>query len=1133
MDRYTYPDEARAVLESQKQPLAVYQLINKKIVTVLVSDGFCELFGFSDHEQAAREMDEDMYKDTHPDDKQRMINAGLQFSAGDESSEYEVVFRTKAGADHDYHVIHAHGKLSYPEAGVRLAQIWYMDEGAYVVGEESATNGMSRVINSLLHEESILRKANFDMLTGLPNLANFFKHCEIGKERMMREGKKGCLLYIDLNGMKYYNSRYGFAEGDKLLKSVADLLTGIFGHEDCCRVLADRFVVSTNADGLEDRLHSFFAELEKRENHLPARVGIYLISTEDVPVSTAYDRAKMACDAVKKSETSGFNYYTKELSEIIGKRRYIQSTIDKAISEKWIQVYYQPIVRAINGRVCEEEALARWIDPERGFMSPAEFIPYLEESGQIYKLDLFVLEQVLEKMKRQQAERFNIVPHSINLSRSDFASCDIVEEIRKRVDASGIRRNMITVEITESVIGSSFEFMKGQIARFQELGFPVWLDDFGSGYSSLEVLQSIRFDLIKFDMSFMRRLDESDSAKIVLAELMKMAASLKVSTVCEGVETQEQVRFLQEIGCSKLQGFYFCKPIPYEAIVERYKNNIQIGYEEAEASDYFESVGSINLYDLDVIASHEDASLRHSFNSVPVGVIEIRGEEARFVRSNSSYRQFMHRIFGIYTQYMSQEYFKYKGTFIERIVKECSERGGRTFFNVKLSNGFILHAFARWISTNPKTGDKAVAVAVLSIRDPKEDLPIERILAVVEPFGMHMHGGLFIYKADESEELMYANKAVWDIYGCKSMEEFRAYSGNTFRGMIHPDDYQSVCGSIEKQLNEDRSDHDFVEFRIIRKDGAIRWANYYGQHLEAENENGYYIVFFTDNTDMHYQAESDKAIRSAVIEALTKVYDSVWLINDVQTQQFELYRIDQEMEHLMPAHMALKIKKFSDALAFYSRLVLEEDRQRFLEAVSPENIVRNTENKIIYSVPFRRVFESAIHHYRVEFSKLDMPDGKTGIVTGFKNVDEEVNKEMQIQQSLKERSAIIEALTRVYDSVWFIKDMETQQFELFRVDDEMIHLIPTREAVKLKRYYDAFAFYSKLVYEEDRQRFLESVTPEKIIANTEEKLIYSVPFRRVFEDGIRHYRVEFARMDMGSGNINIVTGFKNVDDENR
>ena len=1130
MNQFTYSDTIRSSLERQQQPLAVYRFIENRVVTVLVSDGFCDLFGYTNRKQAIWDMDHDMYKDMHSDDRQRIAKAALKFATSDDNDDYDVVFRTKAGVDSDYHVIHAHGKHFFTETGERLAHIWYMDEGIYIEGDESAANGMNRVINSVLHEESILRAANYDMLTGLPNLTCFFKHCEIGKERVFREGGDGCLLYIDLNGMKYYNSRYGFAEGDKLLKSAADTLARVFGHEDCCHISADRFAVSTTEDGLEERIGLFFDEFSKSEYHLPARVGVYSTSLEDVPVSTAYDRAKMACDAISKSEISCFNYYTRELSEINNKQRYIQSNIDKAISEKWIQVYYQPIVRAINSKVCEEECLARWIDPEKGFLSPGDFIPYLEESGQIYKLDLYVLEQALEKMKRQKQVGLTVVPHSINLSRSDFGTCDIVEEIRKRVDDAGIQRNMITVEITESVIGSSLEFMKRQVARFQELGFPVWLDDFGSGYSSLEVVQSIHFDLLKFDMSFLRRIDETDSAKIVLTELMRMAASLKISTVCEGVETEEQVCFLQEIGCSKLQGFYFCKPISYEALLERYRNNKQIGYEDTEVSDYFETIGSINLYDLDTIASQDEGSLRHSFNSIPVGIIEIRGKTARFVRCNTSYRQFVNRFFGLDTHFISNKFTEFSNTFRDYVAKKCSERKGLNFFDLNLPDGSVLHAFARWIGTNVNTGDTAVVVALLSIQDPKEELPIERILSVVEPFGKHMLGGLFIYKADESEELMYANKAVCNIFGCENLEDFKAYSGFTFRGMIHPDDYSGVSDSLKKQTSEDHSEHDFVEFRIIRKDGKIRWVNYYRQHLEAEGENSYYIGFFTDNTDMHQQAESDKALHTAVIEALTKGYDSVWLINDIETQQFELYRIDQEMVHLMPAHMAVKLKKFSEAFSFYSNLVYEEDKQQFLDGVSLENIVRNTESKPIYSVPFRRVFEHGVRHYRVEFSKLDLPGGKTGIVTGFRNVDEEVNKELQIQQSLRERSAIIEALTRSYDSVWFIKDMETQLFELFRVDNDMVHLIPTQEAVKLKRYYDAFVFYSKLVLEEDRQRFLEAVKPENIISNTEEKPLYSVPFRRVFDDKIRSYRVEFARMNIGNGNFNIVIGFKNVDD---
>ena len=146
-------------------------------------------------------------------------------------------------------------------------------------------------------------------------------------------------------------------------------------------------------------------------------------------------------------------------------------------------------------------------------------------------------------------------------------------------------------------------------------------------------------------------------------------------------------------------------------------------------------------------------------------------------------------------------------------------------------------------------------------------------------------------------------------------------------------------------------------------------------------------MFISDITEKHEKAESDRALRSAVIEALTKAYDSVWLISDIETERFELFRIDKETEHLMPANIAVKIEKFTEALAFYSQLVLEEDRQRFLAATTPEEIARNTEERLVYPVSFRRVFKDGIRNYRIEFVKLDLPGGKTGIVGGFKNVD--------------------------------------------------------------------------------------------------------------------------------------------------
>ena len=347
-------------------------------------------------------------------------------------------------------------------------------------------------------QDSIEKGNYFDLLTGLPSMTYFFELSEAAKEEIITGGGIPYMMYMDFSGMKFFNTKYGFSEGDRLLQQFSVILIRLFGSDRCCRIAGDHFAAVSPMDGMERRLEQLFSEFGRVNDgrSLPVHVGLYSDLRGDVPASIACDRAKLACSELSGTYASGFRYYRRELSDDVENKRYISENIDRAVSEGWIRVYLQPIVRTVNERACDVEALARWIDPERGFMSPADFIPALEESGQIYKLDLFMVDQILGLMKKHREKGLKLIPHSINLSRSDFDTCDIVEEIRSRVDAAGIERDRITIELTESMIGSDFEFIKKQVDRFRSLGFPVWMDDFGSGYSSLDVLQSV-FQLLK------------------------------------------------------------------------------------------------------------------------------------------------------------------------------------------------------------------------------------------------------------------------------------------------------------------------------------------------------------------------------------------------------------------------------------------------------------------------------------------------------------------------------------------------------------------------------------------------------------------------------------------------------------
>ena len=222
MERYVFTAEKKAALEGLRQPFAIYQFINKRVVTLVLSEGFCELFGYTDREQAYYDMDHDMYKDTHPDDKARIANAAIVFAT--EGGRYEVIYRTRRKETADYVVVHAIGEHVYTEDGVRLAHVWYTDEGTYVEDSAETRFEITHTLSNALHEQSMIKASRYDFLTGLPSMTYFFELAEAEKEKILKSGGEPALLYIDFSGMKFFNNKHGFAVGNQMLQAFAQLL---------------------------------------------------------------------------------------------------------------------------------------------------------------------------------------------------------------------------------------------------------------------------------------------------------------------------------------------------------------------------------------------------------------------------------------------------------------------------------------------------------------------------------------------------------------------------------------------------------------------------------------------------------------------------------------------------------------------------------------------------------------------------------------------------------------------------------------------------------------------------------------------------------------------------------------------
>ncbi len=382
-------------------------------------------------------------------------------------------------------------------------------------------------------------------------------------------------LFINIVNFRTINDLKGFEEGDKFLKELGEAVKKSFKGDLTARQSDDHYVILTTNDGLKEKID----ELNQMVNNLSEglfihlKVGVYKAKAGE-SVSRAIDKARYACGIIKRKYDEVFLEYNDTMDEMFQKRQYIVNHLDEAIEKEWIVAYYQPVVWSESLELCGAEALARWIDPTYGFLSPGDFIPILEDTRLIHKLDRYIIEYVCKYMRKRIDEGGKVVPVSINFSRLDFELMDVVEVLEESVSKYNIDKSFIHVEVTESALSESFDLLNMNLNVLKGLGYSIWLDDFGSGYSSLNVLKDYDFDVLKIDMKFLTNFHENEKSKDILDCIVKLANKLDMKTLTEGVETKEQAMFLESIGCARLQGYLFGKPLQladFEGVIEKEK----------------------------------------------------------------------------------------------------------------------------------------------------------------------------------------------------------------------------------------------------------------------------------------------------------------------------------------------------------------------------------------------------------------------------------------------------------------------------------------------------------------------------------------------------------------------------------
>lgn len=446
------------------------------------------------------------------------------------------------------------------------------------------------------------------------------------------------IVCFDVDHFKLFNDLHGLDCGDELLRYLGRALALRFspdGAQPLARLAADTFALC--ATGIRpERVERILVDISSEcPNGIDAivRAGVYRIEDPASPVSIMCDRAVIALRTVKGSYFDRVALYDPGMREALVLEREVVAGVESALREDRIELFLQPKCNIRTGKIVGAEALARWRHPERGIVAPGEFIPLIERNGLVRSLDLRVWEKTAAWIRGLIDEGVQPVPVSVNVSRADIYLVDVAAELHALVERYGIEPSLIEVEITESAYSERPDRIVAAFDELAERGFTVLMDDFGSGYSSLNMLKDINVDVLKIDMRFLDRDDRR--SKDIMESVIRMARWLDLPVIAEGVETREQVNFLLDVGCSYAQGYYYARPMEAAAFEALLTDGSKVQHEQCALQDARRPI--LDFRDL----LHENTISDRMLSSIigSVALYSYADGDLRLIRGNEAYRR--------------------------------------------------------------------------------------------------------------------------------------------------------------------------------------------------------------------------------------------------------------------------------------------------------------------------------------------------------------------------------------------------------------------------------------------------------------------------------------------------------------
>ena len=412
---------------------------------------------------------------------------------------------------------------------------------------------------------AMVNQFKYDRLTGLYSKEFFYQKVH---ERLLEDPEQDyCIVCSNIENFKLFNDTFGAQEGDRLLKEAAAIAQRMVEANGFCgRFTADRFLCLQKREQEQRDRQNFGCFTDQEPSPLLRSVvmrwGIYEITDRSIPVEQMCDRAMLAVNSIKGQYNQYFAVYDDSLRSKLMREKEITDAMEPALAGEQFTVYFQPKYSLGGGCMAGAEALVRWNHPEWGFMSPGEFIPLFEKNGFIPRLDQYVWERVCVQLRDWQDKGYPLLPVSVNVSRADVYQTHLVDTLQGLVQKYGIDPAYLHLEITESAYAENPNQIVSTVEELRALGFVIEMDDFGSGYSSLNMLSQMTLDILKLDLKFVQNEIAKPMEQSILNDVVTMAHRMGLRVVAEGVETREQMNRLRAVGCDYVQGYFFAKPMP-------------------------------------------------------------------------------------------------------------------------------------------------------------------------------------------------------------------------------------------------------------------------------------------------------------------------------------------------------------------------------------------------------------------------------------------------------------------------------------------------------------------------------------------------------------------------------------------